>query len=50
MKPDSSFQFQGDSGGPLVWLNGDRYEVYGVVSYGQEDCNVPGFPAIYGDV
>ena len=34
----------------MVWLNGDRYELYGVVSYGHENCNVAGYPGIYGDV
>ena len=40
---------QGDSGGPLVSLNGDRYELYGVVSYG-EGCAASGKPGIYADV
>ena len=41
--------FQGDSGGPLVWLNGDHYEVYGVVSWGR-GCAEPGYPGVYADV
>ena len=30
-------------------LNGNRYEVYGVVSYGT-GCANPRYPGIYGDV
>lgn len=40
---------QGDSGGPLVWLNGDRYEVFGVTSWGR-GCAQSGFPGVYADV
>ena len=30
-------------------LNGDHYEVYGVVSYGS-GCADPDYPGIYGDI
>ena len=43
------FSLKGDSGGPLVYLNGDRYEVYGVVSWGF-GCAQSGFPGVYADV
>ena len=43
------FSFKGDSGGPLVYLNGDRYEVYGVVSWGA-GCALSGYPGVYADV
>ena len=39
--------FQGDSGGPLMYLNGDNYELIGVVSFGI-GCGKA--PAVYAKV
>ena len=41
--------FYGDSGGPLVWLNGNRFELYGVTSYGR-GCALSGFSGMYADI
>uniref|UniRef100_A0A1Q3FKY9 CLIP domain-containing serine protease n=1 Tax=Culex tarsalis TaxID=7177 RepID=A0A1Q3FKY9_CULTA len=42
---------QGDSGGPLMWLskvrNQSRYVLFGVVSFGIENCGVINFPGVY---
>ena len=43
------FLLQGDSGGPLVAVNGNRYELYGVVSWGR-GCAAARYPGIYGNV
>lgn len=41
------FFFQGDSGGPLMYLNGNNYELIGVVSFGI-GCGQA--PAVYAKV
>ncbi|XP_001842731.2 serine protease easter [Culex quinquefasciatus] len=42
---------QGDSGGPLMWLskvrNQSRYVLFGVVSFGIENCGLINFPGVY---
>lgn len=42
---------QGDSGGPLMWLskvrNQSRYVLFGVVSFGIENCGLVNFPGVY---
>merc|ERR1711971_308516 len=40
---------QGDSGGPLVVMEGGRWTVVGVISYGF-DCAKPGFAGVYARV
>lgn len=46
----SSFlPFQGDSGGPLVCQKGNTWVLIGIVSWGNEHCNVQS-PAMYARV
>jgi len=42
---------QGDSGGPLVCRDGDRWILYGVVSWGShEGCAITNGPTVYARV
>jgi len=41
---------QGDSGGPLVCLEGDRWVLYGAVSWGSRQCAESNKPTIYNRV
>jgi len=41
---------QGDSGGPLVCRDGDRWILYGVVSWGSDVCAARNAPTVYARV
>ena len=40
--------YKGDSGGPLVTKQNGRYEVSGVVSFG-EKCGSPDYPSVFAN-
>jgi len=41
---------QGDSGGPLVFHDGDHWTLYGIVSWGADECAIANAPGVYARV